>query len=144
MKRNKKKLSNKGFSLVELIVVIAIMAILVGVMAPQVMKYIGKSRTSVDTTNGDSIKSAVQAALADEAANKDILTRLAADTDHIITLDFNGDPGTGATTLGTIGTNKFITELDSIIGEWPTAKDTSKQGFRITINSNLDVTVATY
>ncbi|HAL02696.1 MAG TPA: hypothetical protein DCP07_05005, partial [Lachnospiraceae bacterium] len=34
--------NNKGFSLVELIIVIAIMAILVGVMAPQLIKYIEK------------------------------------------------------------------------------------------------------
>ncbi|MBO6205612.1 MAG: prepilin-type N-terminal cleavage/methylation domain-containing protein, partial [Lachnospiraceae bacterium] len=36
--------NNKGFSLVELIIVIAIMAILVGVMAPQLIKYIEKSK----------------------------------------------------------------------------------------------------
>ena len=34
MKKTQKKLGNKGFSLVELIVVIAIMAVLVGVLAP--------------------------------------------------------------------------------------------------------------
>ena len=36
--------NNKGFSLVELIIVIAIMAILVGVIAPQLILYIEKSR----------------------------------------------------------------------------------------------------
>ena len=34
MKKTQKRLGNKGFSLVELIVVIAIMAVLVGVLAP--------------------------------------------------------------------------------------------------------------
>ena len=34
-----KKTNNKGFSLVELIVVIAIMAVLVGVMAPQFLNW---------------------------------------------------------------------------------------------------------
>ena len=47
--RSKKKTDNKGFSLVELIIVIAIMAILVGVVGTQVIPYIEKSRKAKDT-----------------------------------------------------------------------------------------------
>lgn len=43
-----KKMNNKGFSLVELIIVIAIMVILVAVLAPQYLKYVEKSRVSTD------------------------------------------------------------------------------------------------
>ena len=43
-----KKLNNKGFSLVELIIVIAIMAILVGVVGTQVIPYLESSRKAKD------------------------------------------------------------------------------------------------
>lgn len=44
---NRKK-DNKGFSLVELIIVIAIMAILVGIVGTQVIPYINKSKVEKD------------------------------------------------------------------------------------------------
>lgn len=57
--------NNKGFSLVELIIVIAIMAILVGVMAPQLIKYIEKSKVSADTQAADAVHSAILTAMMD-------------------------------------------------------------------------------
>ena len=65
-KLGKKQKNNKGFSLVELIVVIAIMAVLVGVLAPQLMKYVEKSREATDIQNCDSIASALKAYYADK------------------------------------------------------------------------------
>ena len=59
-KLKEKKLNNKGFSLVELIIVIAIMAVLIGVLAPQYLKYVEKSRQSADLDNIDQVISAVE------------------------------------------------------------------------------------
>lgn len=63
-----KKTSNKGFSMVELIIVIAIMAILAAALAPALIKYINKSRLSTDVQTGSTIASAINAALAVEKA----------------------------------------------------------------------------
>ena len=57
--------NNKGFSLVELIIVIAIMAILVGVMAPQLIKYIEKTNVSSDIQLCDSVRTAIMTAALD-------------------------------------------------------------------------------
>lgn len=55
----------QGFSLIELIVVIAIMAVLVAILAPQFLKYVERSRNSADINNARSILTALQIYYAD-------------------------------------------------------------------------------
>jgi type IV pilus assembly protein PilA len=58
--------NNKGFSLVELIIVIAIMAVLVGVLAPQFIKYVENSRQSTDVQNIDQVATTLRTYYADD------------------------------------------------------------------------------
>ena len=96
------KKNNKGFSLVELIIVIAIMAILAGALAPALIKYINKSRRSTDVQNADSLRTALQTALSDPDA-----------------ADANGANTSGpqsATVISSSATDAFYKEVYSIVG----------------------------
>ena len=60
------KKNNKGFSLVELIIVIAIMAVLMAVLAPQFLRYVERSRLQSDNTAIGEIANACKVAATDE------------------------------------------------------------------------------
>lgn len=79
-----KKMNNKGFSLVELIIVIAIMAVLIAVLAPQYLKYVEKSRVSADAQTADEFVSALQVIASDPDLDL-------ADTTYGVTSDTNGN-----------------------------------------------------
>ncbi|WP_238483639.1 type II secretion system protein [Anaerosporobacter faecicola] len=124
-----KKERNTGFSLVELIVVIAIMAILAIVIAPQVMKYIGKSRTSVDAANMNLYKTAATTALADETVYEEMATQSA---NVVINIVKNASGVGEISTANTIP--NFKTEfLEILNNSLPLPKEPGKAQFKVTI-----------
>lgn len=70
----KVKKNNKGFTLVELIIVIAIIAILVAVLAPNYVKYVDRSRWSSDRNDCETLLGQVKTAAIDVQNDGDDVT----------------------------------------------------------------------
>lgn len=111
-------MKNKGFSLVELIIVIAIMAILIGVMAPQLIKYIEKTNVSSDTQLCDTIHEAIMITLSDPEV---IMSNAGEDTQYVSL--FSGGLGAGdwkfEADAATIQNCKFAQNVADIVGYNP-------------------------
>ncbi len=126
----KKEMNNKGFSLVELIIVIAIMAVLIGVLAPQYLKYVKSSKVSTDITNAESIATAINVAISDDVTQVKIAsgtatvtggTNLVTDGSRKVdapTSKVNSSYSWGITWDGTNGVTNITLGGDQI---WPTA-----------------------
>ena len=70
----KKKMNNKGFTLVELIVVLVILAILAAILVPTLMGYIDKARSEKDFSTAQSVRVAAQSIAAEVYAKKGEVT----------------------------------------------------------------------
>ena len=70
------KENNKGFSLVELIVVIAIMVVLIAVLGSTILGYVDKSKYSKDISALDSINTAVKTFVADPSTGQYVNTEV--------------------------------------------------------------------
>lgn len=125
----KKRCSNKGFSLVELIIVIAIMAILIGVMAPQLIKYIEKAKVANDTQIADTLHSAITYALMDpevQTANDGSeawIDRFTTPAGFVQVFD---------TTLYDTTDCKFLQVVTEMVGFNPWTTDEGDMGFKST------------
>ena len=109
MKDQKK--NNKGFSLVELIVVVAIMAVLLGVLVPTLVRNVEKSKKQKDINNLSEVRNAIQLAMATEDF-AGVNGRLTITGDHF-TISTSGavEPAIAPNTLTMTGTSKTQAEF---------------------------------
>ena len=124
------KKDNKGFSLVELIIVIAIMAILVGIVGSQVLPYLNKSREAKDQ---QILSGWVTGALSAYSSNAAVCV----DTEYIITIpvDNTGKVSADATVASQDTTKHGETELQNSFNELTACKGVS---FSSTLYKKID------
>lgn len=137
MKKFMKK-NNKGFSLVELIVVILIMAIIAVALAPQVMKWVGESSKSTDNNNMATIKGAVSDAVADYVAEngsfKDASGAAFTGTYTFKVLDTGISDGTNTYDVDAVTKGDALGKyISKTMGSYPEVKDDSSKVFQITV-----------
>lgn len=122
MKKMSQK-NNKGFSLVELIVVVAIMAVLMGILVPTLVKNVEKSKKQKDRNAVEEIRNTMVTTLADPTYSDVEATIEYNDTDDKkITIT----SGKGTAGKGTTDTDieNFLTAVSKDIEDWTfTSKD---------------------
>lgn len=133
---NNKKRNNKGFSLVELIVVVAIMAVLVGVLAPAYLTYVEKSRIQKDKSAVEEVRHAVEVAIAEEAVY-DKLDKVEANTttNKIVVEDETAISG---------APEELVKAVNASIGESVDFVSKEYQGKTYTVTIGYDSTNKTY
>lgn len=116
--------NNKGFSLVELIIVIAIMAILVGIVGTQVVPYIEKSRKAKDIQQISGLCTDAMTAYSSNAATLD------SGLTYTITINSSGVSASDGTNTNDTLANSFK-ELNNVT-KVSDVKFESKEGKKIT------------
>jgi type IV pilus assembly protein PilA len=127
-----KKMNNKGFSLVELIIVIAIMAILIAVLAPQYLRYVEKSRLQSDNSAIGEVCNAIKVAVANDAIASEV-----GSGGQSIT--FSSNPALVSFT----GTSLLNDELSNVVGSVQMKSNTYKNGTMPGASIGLDSTTHT-
>lgn len=130
MKKQKKN-NNKGFSLVELIVVVLIMAIIAVALAPQVMKWVDNSKLATDVQTYDSLVANCQLALTNQAAYNEVKTN----SDKKITIKIKSDGTTIEAESGGTCT-AFEAAMDELDSSWKELKLKSSAN-----NPSLDIEI---
>lgn len=100
--------NNKGFSLVELIIVISIMAVLLGVITPALIRYLQKSRIIRDERNLDIERESIETVLSNEDFYEDL-------ADSSVVINEDGTIAINNTKISSEEKTKVTKELTDVL-----------------------------
>lgn len=100
-----KKWGKRGFTLTELIVVVAILGVLAAIATPSVLGYVKDAKIEADKTNKVTIENSVKRLMARGTITQSDLTNIAAEVKK--------DMGGKIPDLSEIPTNKFVLTFDA-------------------------------
>ena len=140
MKKLKKE--NKGFSLVELIVVVLILGILAVAVTPQIMNWIDKSKENKDLAYAGAVATAAESValeyygIAGTLAHGEYIL-----TDTGVTAD--GTEANAAATNAVTGqtVNALATEINDVVADFQDPEQSDMDQFRITVDLNATTNV---
>ena len=108
-----KKNNKKGFTLVELVIVVAVMAVLVAIAIPTVKSVVGSAEDAVGKSNANTIESMIKLYMAENEETVSATTIDTALTEANLGIEsgtYIYDDATGAVTVGTAASgNKQFT-----------------------------------
>lgn len=131
--------NDKGFSLIELIIVIAIMAVLVAIIAPNLTKYLKKSKEQTNTKNLDEITNEVYTCISDSViSNVNIMDPSSTDDYAIYVLRYDKTHKKTKIVSNTNGTTAFAELLETVLDEARTEDRTDKSLESIEIKIQCD------
>lgn len=122
MKNENMKKNNKGFSLVELIVVIAIMAVLMVILAPAMLRYVEKTRVQKDESAISEVANAAELALGEES----VYTAVSGTSPIVIAV--------GGANIGDNVSDKVAADVRKTVGDKITFASKAYKGKTVYIN----------
>ncbi|MBQ6815539.1 MAG: type II secretion system protein [Lachnospiraceae bacterium] len=133
------KKNNKGFSLVELIVVIAIMVVLIAVLGSAILGYVEEANYSKDVQALDAVDTAMGLLVMDQDANFDVARLTASETDGCTLAELMAVDGNDIllTTMSEILTNANDTNITNGVYTF----DASSEAFEGLTTADIQVAV---